>query len=323
MTKKAVFLDIDTFGKDVSLNPLKDLPLEWTFYPLTTAAAETLNRISDAEIVVSNKVLLTRNILEKSKNLKIICIAATGYNNVDLQAAEELKIPVCNIPAYSTPAVVQHTITLMLALSQNLISYAEATKSGRWQKHPMFCILDYPILELQGKKLGIIGYGILGKEVSRIAKAFGMEILIAGHTSSSKTIEGSKPLEKILKEADFITLHVPLTEKTKDLISKKELDLMKPTAFLINTARGGIVNEKDLADALKNKKIAGAGVDVLSKEPPEEKNPLLQKNVPNLILTPHIAWASVEARKRSLDILIKNIKAFLEGKSQNIVSSRK
>ncbi len=207
----------------------------------------------------------------------------------------------------------------MLTLASNLIPYVEDVRSGKWQRHSQFCFIDYPIVELAGKNLGIIGYGTLGKQVAAIATAFGMKILIAGHDSSKKPQAGTLPLNQVLKEADFLTLHLPLTPQTENLIARKELELMKPTAFLINTARGGIVNEKDLAECLKEKRIAGAALDVLTKEPPTDGNPLLDPIIPGLLLSPHIGWASFEARSRLLAILRDNIQAFLQGTPKNLV----
>jgi glycerate dehydrogenase len=303
---KAVFLDTATLGGDVSFDVLKQLPVQWTFFR-STLPHETLERIQDADIVVSNKVVLTGELL-RSSHLKLIAVAATGYNNVDVTAAKQLKIPVCNIPGYSTQSVVQLVFTYMLALASSLIPYVEDVRNGKWQRSTQFCFLDYPMVELAGKTLGIVGYGTIGKQVATLGAAFGMNILIAGHPL---------PLEQLLCEVDFLTLHVPLTPKTQHLICRKELELMKPTAFLINTARGGIVHEQDLAECLKEKRIAGAALDVLTEEPPTGGNPLL--GVPNLLLTPHIAWASSESRCRLLSLLKDNIQAFLEGSPQNLI----
>ena len=314
----AVFLDTDSLGQGISYDCLKELSLKWSFFK-ETKSTDTLERIKNAEIVVSNKVLLTKEILENSPQLKLICVAATGYNNVDLSAAKELGISVCNVPNYSTPSVVQLTMALMLALATNLISYVQTSRDGNWQKSAQFCVLNAPIIELQGKILGIVGYGTLGQQVGNLAQAMGMDILIAKHVSSTRHIEGSVALETVLRESDVITIHTPLTPQTRNLIQQRELKLMKPTAFLINTARGGIVNEKDLAACLKERTIAGAGLDVLSVEPPQAENPLLQQDVPNLLLTPHVGWGSVESRMRLLQMLVENIRAFLHGAPKNLV----
>lgn len=316
---KAVFLDTDTIGQAISLEPLKKLPLKWTFYP-STSPKEINSHIQDATIAVTNKVAFTKETLEKAHSLKLIAVAATGYNIIDIDAARKKGITVCNVPAYSTPIVIQHTWAFLLALFSSLYPYVKATEEGRWQKSPQFCFLDYPIFEIQGKVLGIVGYGHIGKAVAKIATAFGMQVVIAQHSDPAKTIPGALPLKDVLQKSDAITFHTPLNAATKNLITTKELDLMKPSAFLVNVARGGVVNEADLADALKQGKIAGAALDVLSTEPPPKDHPLLQPDVPNLILTPHIAWASVEARGRLLSGIVENISSFLHGNPKNMVS---
>lgn len=312
---KGVFLDGKTLGEGISFAGLQALPMEWTFFD-ETRPEETLKRIQEAHCVVANKVLLTREILEKSPQLKLVCIAATGTNNVDLAAAKERGILVCNVPAYSTASVVQLTIAFIFALATRLFSYAQATREGRWQKSSLFCFLDYPIVELRGKKLGVIGYGNLGKQVAQLMQALGMQILIAEARSQ---MPGTLPLQEILAQSDVITLHVPLTQETHHLIRRKELMQMKRSSFLINTARGGVVHEQDLADALREGVIAGAGVDVLSQEPPPATHPLLQEDIPNLLLTPHVGWASLESRKRLVHALENNIQAFLKGSPINLV----
>lgn len=314
---KASFLDAGTLGEGCSLQPLQSISVDWTFFP-TTHPNQTLSRVADCEIVVTNKVLLNADILKASPNLKLICIAATGTNCVDLHTAKQLGITVCNIPSYSSPSVVQLTILFLIALTTQFLLYAKAGKE-RWPNSPYFSILDYPIGELAGKTLGIIGYGDIGKRVEKVAQSLEMNIQIARHTDPHKYIKGAISLQKLLAEADFISIHTPLNPQTAHLIRAQELQLMKPTAFLINVSRGGIVHEKDLADALKNGTIAGAALDVLSQEPPPADHPLLQKDVPNLLLTPHIGWASTESRNRLLEILKENILSFLKGHSINTV----
>lgn len=315
---KAVFLDTDTLGPGISFEPLQELDLDWTFYP-ETEKVQTLSRVQEASVIATNKVRITREVMAACSDLKLVCIAATGYNNIDLAAAKELGIQACNIPGYSTPSVVQLTLALMLALATNLVAYSETTKAGKWQKSSQFCILDEPIIELAEKKLGIIGYGALGKQVAHVAAALGMHILIAEHTDPSKHIPGALPLNTVLREADVVTIHTPLTPKTHNLIGFEQLQLMKPTAFLINTARGGIVNERDLADCLKQGIIAGAGVDVLTVEPPHADNPLLQKDVPHLLLTPHVGWGSLEARTRLVELVKDNIHSFFSHTPKNLL----
>lgn len=315
---KAVFLDANTLDIGITLDSLQELPVNWTFFK-KTHPEETLSRVKDAHIVVTNKVLLTQEIIKESPHLKLICIAATGYNNVDLLTAKKCGITVCNVPAYSTPSVVQLTMAFMLALATNLIAYVEMTRAGKWQKSTQFCILDEPIIELEGKKLGIIGFGTLGKRVGMLAEAMGMHLLVAQHSVLSRNIQNAVPLERVLNESDIVSIHCPLTQETRNMIGYRELVLMKRSAFLINTARGGIVNEKELAEALKNGIIAGAGVDVLSVEPPHEDNPLLHKDIPNLLLTPHIAWGSRESRMRLVQTLKENIICFLNSTPKNLL----
>lgn len=315
---KGVFLDSDTLGKDLSFDPLSKIALDWTFYPESKPDA-IAKCIQDAEIVITNKSLLTRELLQAAKRLKLVCIAATGYNNIDLQAAKELGIVVCNIPSYSVFSVAQLVITFLLTLATNIVPYVEDVKKGVWERQSRFCLMTYPVFELAGKKLGVIGYGTLGKKVAELARAFGMEILIAQSSDPSKRNKSQIPLNELLAESDFVTIHTPLTPQTKDLITRKEIEQMKPTAFLINTARGGIVNERDLAACLKEGKIAGAALDVLTEEPPPANHPLLDPAIPHLLLTPHIGWISMEARSRLMAILAQNVTSFLEGYPQNTV----
>jgi glycerate dehydrogenase len=246
----------------------------------------------------------------------LICIAATGTNNVDLTAARELNITVCNVPAYATASVVQHVFALLLSLTTHVHDYRRAVAQHHWERSKNFCFLDFPIHELAGKIFGIIGYGELGKAVATIAEAFGMTVLIAARPGS-KAESGRLPLQELLPQVDVLSLHVPLTEQTRNLIGTRELGLMKNTAILINTARGGIVDESALAEALRSHRLGGAGVDVLTKEPPTDGNPLLVADIPNLIITPHTAWASVEARQRLIQQVSANIQAFLAGKPIN------
>lgn len=315
---KGVFLDSATLGDGISFEPLQSLSIQWTFYK-ETRPEETLERIKDAHIVITNKVVLTREILQNSPQLKLICVAATGYNNIDMSTAKELNIAVCNVPGYSTPSVAQLVMTFILSFAFNLFPYVEDVKAGKWQSQSQFCLLTYPIVELQEKKLGIVGYGALGKQVATLAQCFGMKILIASHANPAKVQAGTLPLKQVIAESDFLTLHVPLTPQTENLITRREIEQMNPSSFLINTARGGIVNEKDLAECLKEKRIAGAGVDVLTREPPKGDNPLLDSSIPNLLLTPHIGWASYESRMRLVEALKENISAFLQSTPKNLL----
>jgi glycerate dehydrogenase len=314
---KAVFLDRDSVGDDLDLSALDRLAAHWDMHA-ATAPDETLARVRDAELVLSNKVLLDRAILAECKNLKLICVTATGTNNVDLDAAREFAIVVSNVTAYGTPSVVQQVFALLLALTNRLLEYREAARDGRWAGSPYFCVLGLPYRELAGKTIGIIGYGELGHGVAQVAEAFGMEVIISQRPGGDGR-PGRVPLEELLGRADVVTLHVPLAENTRNLLNAERLALMKSDAVLINTARGGIVDERALAEALQAGRLGGAGFDVLSVEPPREGNVLLELDLPNLIVTPHVAWAATESRQRLMDQVADNVRAFLTGTPRNRV----
>lgn len=319
---KAVFLDTRTLDLgDLDMEPLKSTPFRWQLHP-HTAATEVGDRIREASVVVSNKAPLSREDMQRSPGLKLICVAATGTNNVDLQAADELGIAVTNVTGYGTTTVAQHTFGLILALSTRLLEYQAAVRRGDWSRSELFCLMDYPIREIAGKTLGIVGYGTLGRGVARIAKAFDMEVLLAQRPGGDAR-PGRVPLKELLPRVDMLSLHCPLTEHTRNLIGRNELGLMRPDALLINTARGGIVDEAALADTLKQGQLGGAGVDVLTQEPPPKDHPLLQPDIPNLIVTPHNAWASKEARQRLLEGVAANVRDYLAGGSKNRVQSPK
>lgn len=314
-----VLLDLATIDRgDLELSALERVCGHWRRYP-HTEPADVLERIGHARIAVTNKVVLDRPVLEGAGNLRLICIAATGTNNVDLDAAREQGIAVANVVGYATPSVVQHVFALILALTTRLPDYQRAIASGAWQRHDRFCLMDYPIRELAGRTLGVVGFGELGRAVAQVAEAFGMRVLIAARPGGPVR-EGRWPLDRLLSEVDVLSLHCPLTEATRGLIGARELGLMRPDALLINTARGGIVDESALAAALRAGTIGGAGVDVLSVEPPRGGHPLLESGIPNLIVTPHIAWASREARQRVVEEIAANIAAFLAGRMRNRVT---
>lgn len=316
---KAVFLDFKSVDvDDLDLSALKQSQPDWVLHD-ETSPDQTAERISSAAIVVSNKVLIDRALIEANPQLKLICVAATGTNNVDLQAAQHHGIAVTNVRAYGTPSVVQHVFTLMFALATRLREYTGLVAQGAWQKSSQFCLLDFQITELAGKTLGIVGYGELGHGVAKAAAAFGMQVLIADHKGADPR-QGRVRFEDVLAMSDVITLHTPLTDETRNLIDKKALNAMKQTALLINAARGGIVDEQALADALRQGDIAGAGVDVLTTEPPDDDNPLLQSDIPNLIVTPHIAWASRDSRQRLLDDVAETIAQWHAGTIRNQVN---
>jgi len=310
---KAVFLDYESLDKqDLDFGQLKAAFDDLILYPSTTAE-QVLARIQHVDVVISNKVIVNAEAMEQCKNLKLILISATGTNNIDLDFARSKGIVVCNCQGYGTSAVAHHTLTLMLALATSLLKYEHAVKQGEWNKSPIFCLLDFPIVELSGKTLGIIGYGELGQAVAKLAEAFGMKILVAS-LPNRPTHKDRIPFAELLAQVDFLSLHCPLTDETRDLIDSQAFDKMKKSAFLINCARGGIVNEQALADALRQGKIAGAATDVLSVEPPTHGNVLLAEDIPNLIITPHSAWGSVDARQRIVNQMLENVEAFKQGK---------
>ncbi|MDO6562532.1 2-hydroxyacid dehydrogenase [Amphritea sp. 1_MG-2023] len=316
---KAVFLDLDSLAcDDLDLTELQAQCDEFIGYP-TTQSAQVAERIATAEVVIVNKVVLDGAMLAKAKQLKHICIAATGTNNVDLLAASEQGISVSNCQGYGTASVAQHVMTLMLALHTNLIAYNQAARAGQWARAKQFCLLDYPIQELKGKTLGIVGYGNLGAGVAQLAGAFGMQVLVAQRIGGD-TVAGRVALDELLPQVDVLSLHCPLTEQTRNLMDAARIAQMKTGAFLINAARGGIVNEADLADALRGGKLAGAATDVLTEEPPINGNPLLADDIPNLIITPHSAWGSVEARQRIVEQLTETVAGLKQGNLIRVVN---
>lgn len=312
---KAVFLDSEGLD-DLCLDALRQECGTLTSFA-TTAPAELAGRLHGADIVILNKTKISREHLLAAPSVRLIAVVATGTDVVDLQAAAELGVTVCNCQAYGTDSVVQHVFALILALHTNLLSYHQAVRQGRWQQASQFCLLSFPIVELKGKTLGIVGYGTLGRGVARLAEAFGMKVAIARRPGGPP--DGRPTLAELLPEVDVLTLHCPLTDTTRNLIDRAALQLMKPTAFLINAGRGGLVDETALAEALRAGKIVGAAVDVLSSEPPRQGNPLLAADLQNLIVTPHIAWASREARQRIIDQTAENIRAFNSGTPVRVV----
>lgn len=272
-----------------------------------------------ASIAITNKALITRAVLDASPKLKLIAVAATGTNNVDLDACRERGIAVCNIRGYAQHTVPEHVFMLLLALRRNLLAWRASLQQGAWQKAQQFCLFDHEIHDLYGSTLGLIGYGNVGAGVERLAQAFGMRVLIAEHKGATAIRPGRVAFDEVLAQADQISLHTPLTDTTRNLIGAREFGLMKRSAMLINTARGGVVDEAALLSALKTRRIAGAGCDVLSVEPPAAGNALLDLNLPNFLLTPHVAWSSREAMQALGDQLIDNIEAFVRGEARNRV----
>ncbi|MFZ1492875.1 MAG: 2-hydroxyacid dehydrogenase [Candidatus Competibacter denitrificans] len=313
------FLDKDSLDcGDLDFSVLDTELPELTYYP-ATSPDQVVERIAQAEVVISNKVMLNAAAIQQAPRLRLICIAATGVNNVDLAAAEAAGITVCNCRGYGTPAVVQHVFALLLALYTRLLDYHQAVRAGRWQQASHFCLLDYPIRELADKTLGIVGYGELGRGVARVADAFGMRILLAQRPGTVEPEEGRIPLPVLLPQVDVLSLHCPLTPETRGLIGAWELALMRRDAILLNTARGGLVDEAVLADALRKGALGGAGIDVLSLEPPTVGNPLLAPDIPNLIVTPHSAWGSRESRQRMLGQLAENVREYRLGQPVRVV----
>lgn len=316
---RGAFLDFQTvsFNQDVDAAPLQAVMDDLRLWP-TTAALELRDHAADAEVLFSNKVRLDRTLIDALPDLKLICLAATGTNNVDLQVAAERGVAVCNVVSYCTAAVAQHVFALVLSLNQHLGEYGALLAGGAWKRAPQFTLLDYPIRELTGRVMGIVGYGELGSAVARLAEAFGMRVLIAARNAND-TRTGRVPLAELLSQSDVVSLHCPLTPETRGLIGEEQLALMKPDGLLINTARGALVDERALADALRGGTIGGAGIDVLSEEPPVHGNALLEPGIPNLIVTPHIAWATREARQRVIVEMAANVAAFKKGEKRNRV----
>lgn len=314
-----VMLDRDSLERnDLDLGVLRAALPAWRLHPATTPD-QVVGRVREADVVVTNKVVLDAAVLDQAPRLKLIAVAATGTNNVDLNAARAHGIAVCNVPAYATPSVVQHTLALILALTRRLPEWHRAAVDGRWAAAEQFCLLDFSMRELSGRTLGIVGYGELGRAVAQAVRAaLGMEVLVAQRPGGTAA-PGRVPLEQLLSRVDVLSLHCPLTAETRNLIGPAELARMRPDALLINTARGGLVDETALVQALRAGRLGGAGIDVLTREPPRDGNPLLEPNIPNLIVTPHVAWASREARQRLVDQVADNIRAFVAGAARNRV----
>ena len=279
---------------------------------------QAAERIQGAHVVITNKVRLDRSTIFACDSLRLVLIAATGTDNVDLDACRERGVTVCNARRYSRPAVVQHTFTLILALFTNLVAYREDVRRGNWSRSDIFCLLDHPIRELEGKTLGIIGLGDLGGRVADIARAFGMSVVIAARPGSAPR-NGRLALDEFLGSADVISLHCPLTPQTRHLLSTEQFRLMRREAILVNTARGGIIDAAALAEALRSGAIAGAGIDVLDPEPPPPDHPLLAADIPNLIVTPHNAWGTRESRQRLVMQMAENLSRWLGGDPANAV----
>ncbi|MDP2749042.1 2-hydroxyacid dehydrogenase [Pseudomonas sp.] len=316
---RAVFLDHSSLDLgDLDLSSLSGCFADLQLYPHSTQA-QTIERLQGVQVAISNKVPLNAEVFAACPELKLVLVAATGTNPIDLAAARAHGVSVSNCQGYGTPSVAQHTLMLLLALATRLPDYQQDVRAGRWQQAQQFCLLDYPIVELHGKTLGLLGHGELGGAVVKLAEAFGMHVLL-GQLPGRPAREDRLSLDELLPQVDALTLHCPLNSDTLNMIDARELSLMKPSAFLINTARGGLINEQALADALRAGHLGGAATDVLTQEPPKDGNPLLAADIPRLIITPHSAWGSREARQRIVGQLSENALAFFNGAPMRVVS---
>lgn len=314
--QQIVFLDSDTLDAGITLHR-PDFPHHWQSHP-STAPEQVVERLKNASIAIINKVRIGAPELAQLPDLKLIALAATGSDNVDLEACRAANVGVCNIRNYSGPSVPEHAMALMLALSRNLFAWRQSLLEGRWQQSGQFCFFDHNIMDLHGKQLGIIGKGTLGQALGERAQGMSMIVRYAQSQIGASHDEDRLPLDTLLQSSDVVSLHCPLTPYTRHLIGERELALMKPGALLINVGRGGLVDEAALLKALANGRLGGAGFDVASVEPPPPDHPLMQAlQYPNFILTPHVAWASEESMQRLADQLIDNINAFAEGRRQH------
>ena len=320
----AVFLDYKTVdANDLDLGSIEALLPEIVVHSFSNQE-EVLARIEDAEVAVANKVVFDADVFARATKLKLICVTATGTNNIDLEAAKQSGVVVCNIRDYCTESVVQHVLLSMLTLKHSSRDYSASMDNGDWQEGNSFSLLQHPITELSGKSLGIIGYGVLGQGVARAATTLGLRVLISeSFAENNKPDEGIARVsfDTLLAESDIISLHCPLTDNTEGLLDETAFEQMKSSAILINTARGGLINDHALIKAIEDKAIAGAAIDVLDQEPPDSDHPLMQKQYSNLIITPHIAWAAREARQRALDRIAENIEAFQNNRPINVVNN--
>jgi len=307
-TEIIVFLERNTFNVPFRRPAFAH---EWSEFG-ETAPGEVVERLAPATIAICNKLPLRAETLSQLPKLRLIAVAATGVDNVDLAYCRSHNIAVCNTRGYAVNSLPEHALMLMLALRRNLIAYRNDVKAGRWHEAKQFCLLDHPIGDLRGATLGIVGFGTLGKSTAQLGRAIGMEVLVAVRDDKAG-------FQEVLRRSDVLSLHCPLTKETKNLIGAEELAQMKPEAILINTARGGLIDDHALIEALKNGRLAGAGIDVLRNEPPRDGNPLLEVDLPNLIVTPHNAWASRQAMETLADQLVDNLEAFVRGAPQNLI----
>jgi len=292
---------------------------EWIEYE-ETRPDEVVERLRGATIVISNKLALREPQLSALPQIKLIAIAATGFDNIDLDYCRKRGIAVCNTRGYAVNSVPEHVLMLILALRRNLLAYREDVQRGRWQQSKQFCLLTHPLHDIHGSTLGIVGYGSIGKAMARLAESVGMKVLISEHKNATANRDGRTPFQDTLKQSDIVSLHCPLTAETQNMFGSPEFEMMKREALLINTARGALVDDAELMGALQNGLIAGAAFDALREEPPRQGSPLLDLDLPNFIVTPHVAWASNEAIQALADQVIVNIEAFVAGEPRNLVS---
>jgi glycerate dehydrogenase len=315
---RAVFLDFGTVSSgDLDTGPLERVVPGIVIHD-QTAPADVPAHVAGFEAVFTNKSVIDRATIAANPQLRLVVLTATGVDNVDLAAAGEQGVAVCNLRDYCTPSVVQHVFAMLLALTHRLADYGALVASGRWQQAGQFSVFPYPIRELQGRVFGIVGFGALGRATAEVARAFGMRVEVANRPGGA-AVAGRRDLDDLLPGLDVLSLHCPLTDATRGLISRERLARMKPDAVLINTARGALVDTKALAEALNTQRLGGAGIDVLEREPPPADHPLLDRSIPNLSITPHIAWAARESRQRCLDELARNVAEFLAGGRRNRV----
>ncbi|MDV5171075.1 D-2-hydroxyacid dehydrogenase [Photobacterium rosenbergii] len=316
--EQIVFLDRDTIPAHITI-PSPSFEHQWTHYP-STHPDQVIERLESATIAITNKVVLDAGILAKLPKLKMVAIAATGTNNVDLAYCREHGITVSNIRGYAVDSVPEHAVAMMFALRRNLLGYHRDIQQGVWQEKKQFCFFTHPINDIRGATLGLIGSGGLGQAMATLGRALGMKVIFAERKSTETCREGYQPFHEVLVQADVLSLHCPLTDETRNLIGRGELKQMKDSAIVINTGRGGLVDELALVDALRSGEIAGAGCDVFTEEPAGDDNPLIaNSDLPNLLLTPHVAWGSDSAIQTLANQLIDNINAFVAGKAQNVV----
>ena len=315
--ERIVFLERDTVDAEFR-RPIFDH--EWIEYG-ETERDQIVERLREATIAICNKLQLREPDLSRLPKLKLIAVAATGVDNIDLSYCQSRGIAVCNARNYARHSLPEHVLMLILALRRNLIAYTQDVRDSKWQTAKQFCLLNHTIRDLHGSRIGIIGYGSLGQAVAELCGSIGMQLLVAERKHATTTRAGRTEFTEVLRSSDVLTLHAPLTAETRNLIDKEELQMMKREAILINTARGGLVREEALVEALQAGIIAGAAFDVLSEEPPRRGNILLEQDLPNLIVTPHIAWASREAMQTLADQLIDNIQAFIRGEQRNLVNT--